>query len=169
MMPVLDFSGVIMLGGMLDSYHSTQGNNLLLNSPMHLLERLIYLKKCLSLTQASVLQVKMIVRTSLWVNFNSSGHEILFWRKKSGEILYCFCKNGFPLLILIIHLFQLMKLSATPTWHLSMISMRSLFVQGLSVLTLSNHLLLKKISRSSSGGKLWTSIQIQLTERDAVS
>lgn len=60
MMPVLDFSGVIMLGDMLDSSPSIQDNNLLLDSPIHLLELLICLKKCLSLIQAGVLQVKII-------------------------------------------------------------------------------------------------------------
>lgn len=59
---------------------------------------------------------------------------------------------------------QLTRLSATHIWHLFMISMRSLFAPGLSVLILSNQLLLKKISRSLSIGNLWNSIQIQFIE-----
>lgn len=59
---------------------------------------------------------------------------------------------------------QLMRHCATHTWHLFMISTRSLFAQGLSALILSNHHLLKKILRSSSGENLWSTIRIQLTD-----
>ncbi|XP_017981724.1 PREDICTED: mitogen-activated protein kinase homolog MMK2 isoform X2 [Theobroma cacao] len=63
---------------------------------------------------------------------------------------------------------ELMRLYATHTWHLFMTSTRSLFAQGLSVLILSNHLLLKKISRSSSIENLLNSIQTQFIEDDVL-
>lgn len=49
---------------------------------------------------------------------------------------------------------QLTRLFATPTWHLFMISTRSLSARCLSILILSNHPLQKRISRSSSGENL---------------
>ncbi|RZB53425.1 mitogen-activated protein kinase homolog MMK2-like isoform X2 [Glycine soja] len=57
---------------------------------------------------------------------------------------------------------ELKKLCVTHTWHLFMILMRNLFALDLSVLILSNHLSLKKISRNSSGENLCYSILIHL-------
>ncbi|XP_024440103.1 mitogen-activated protein kinase homolog MMK2 isoform X2 [Populus trichocarpa] len=53
-----------------------------------------------------------------------------------------------------IGVLQSMRHCAIHTWNLFMASMRSLFAQSLSALILSNHLLLKKTSRNSSGGNL---------------
>ncbi|WRX09084.1 Protein kinase domain - like 10 [Theobroma cacao] len=71
-------------------------------------------------------------------------------------------------LLLVHDKIVLMRLYATHTWHLFMTSTRSLFAQGLSVLILSNHLLLKKISRSSSIENLLNSIQTQFIEDDVL-
>ena len=78
-----------------------------------------------------------------------------------GLSFLLFLSNSF---IFLHHCLQLMRLCATHILPPFMISMRSPFAQDHSVLILNIHLLLKKISRSSSIGKLYISIPIQLIE-----